>query len=62
MTTLLTFLEAQAVLRVPRSTMFTLLARHNVKRVKLGKRVMFREQDIEGLINACLTPKRVPKF
>jgi len=62
MTTLLTFIEAQAVLRVPRSTLFALLARHNVKRVKLGKRVMFREQDIEGLINACLTPKRVPKF
>lgn len=62
MTALLTLDEAQAALKIPRSTLFALLARHNVKRVKLGKRVMFREQDIDGLIRACLTPKRVAKF
>ncbi len=62
MTKLLTIAEAHAALKIPRATFFKLVARHNVKRVKLGKRVMFREQDLNGLILACMTPKRDSKF
>jgi len=59
---LLTVEEVMASLQVPRSTLFALIRRHNVKRVKIGKHTRFRPQDIEGLIAACLTPKRTPKF
>ncbi len=63
MINLLSIPDVQNVLGgIPRSTLFALLARHKVKRVKLGKRVMIREQDVDGLILACLTPKRSPKF
>ncbi len=61
MTKLLTTTEAQAALKLPRATFSALVARHNVKRIKFGKRVMYREKDLDDLILACMTPKRVAK-
>lgn len=62
MTELLTFEEVQAKLKIPVSTVYMLLRRHGIKRVRLGKRVRYRPQDIEGLVQACLEPKRSARF
>ncbi len=60
--TLLTQEEAARTLRISKTSLWRLRARGKIRAIQIGKKVLFRLEDLEKFISENTFPKRIGKI